>query len=85
MTRSDIANVVRVVARGAPDSTEWHWRAVRKITAYLNTTKNLGLVFVKGGDVVFSVYIGADDADKDIDRCSVLRVAMIIRLCYALN
>ena len=35
MTRPDIANAVRAVARQAHDLAERHWRAVRKITAYL--------------------------------------------------
>ena len=43
MARPDIANPVRAVARQAHDPAERHWRAVRKIIAYLNKTKDLGL------------------------------------------
>ena len=60
MTRPDIANTVRAVACQAHDPAERHWRAVRKIIAYLNKTKDLGLVFVKDGDRKLSVYADAD-------------------------
>ena len=78
MTRSDIANAVRVVARQAHDPAERHWRAVRKIIAYLNKTKDLGLVFVKDGDRKLSVYVDADYANKDNDRRSVSGVAVMV-------
>ena len=42
--------MVRPVARQAHDPAERHWRAIRKIIAYLNKMKDLGLVFVKDGD-----------------------------------
>ena len=71
MTRPDIANAVRAVARQAHNPAERHWRAVRKIIAYLNKTKDLGLVFVKDGDRRLSVYVDADHASKDNDRRSV--------------
>ena len=47
MTRPDVASAVRAVACHAHDPVERHWRAVRKIIAYLNKTKDLELVFVK--------------------------------------
>ena len=78
MTRSDIANAVRAVARQAHDPTERHWRAVRKIIAYLNKMKDLGLVFVKDGDRKLSVYVDADYANKDNDRRSVSGVAVMV-------
>ena len=62
MTWPDIANAVRAVARQARDPAERHWRAVRKIIAYLNKTKDQGLVFVKNGDRKLSVYVDADYA-----------------------
>ena len=40
MTRPDITNAVRAVARQAHDPAERHWRAVCKIISYLNGTKN---------------------------------------------
>ena len=78
MTRPDIANAVRVVACQAHDPTERHWRVVRKIIAYLNKTKDLGLVFVKDGDRKLSVYVDADYANKDNDRRSVSGVAVMV-------
>ena len=42
MTRHDIANAVRAVARQAHDPAERHWRAVCKIMSYLNGTRKLG-------------------------------------------
>ena len=78
MTRPDIANAVSAVARQAHDPAERHWRAVRKIIAYLNKTKDLGLVFVKGGDLKLSVYVDADYAKKDNDKRSVSGVAVMV-------
>ena len=60
MTRTDIVNAVRAVAHQPNDPAERHWRAVRKIVAYLNKTKDLGLVSVKDGDRKLSVYVVAD-------------------------
>ena len=50
MTRPDIAGMVRPVVRRTHDPAERHWRTIRKIIAYLNKMKGLGLVFVKDGD-----------------------------------
>ena len=46
MTWPDIANAIRAISRQAYDPAERHWRAVRKIIANLNKTKDLELVFV---------------------------------------
>ena len=78
MTRPDIANAVRAVARQAHDPAERHWLAVRKIIAYLIKTKDLGLVFAKDGDRKLSVYVDADYAKKDNDRRSVSGVAVTV-------
>ena len=78
MTRPDIANAVGAVARQAHDSAERHWRAVRKIIAYLNKTKDLGFVFVKDGDQKLSVYVDADYANQGNDRRSVSGVAVMV-------
>ena len=71
MTRPDIANTVRAVARQAHDPAERHWRVVRKIIPYLNKTKDLGLVFVNDNDRKLSVYVDADYANKENGRRSV--------------
>ena len=78
MTRPDIANAVRTVARRAHDPAERHWRAVRKIIAHLNKTKDLWLMFVRDGDRKLSVYVYADYANKDNDRRSVSGVAVMV-------
>ena len=78
MTRPDIVNADRAVARQALDPAERYWRAVRKIIAYLNKTKDLELVFVKDGDRKLSVYVDADYANKDNDRRSVSGVAVMV-------
>ena len=78
MTRPDIVNAVRAVARQALDPAERHWRAVRKRIAYLSISQDLGLVFVKDGDRKLSVYVDADYANKDNDRRSVSGVAVMV-------
>ena len=78
MTRPDIANAVRAVVRQAHNPAERHWRAVRKLIAYLNKTKDLGLVLVKDDDRKLSVYVHADHANKDNDRRSVSGVAVMV-------
>ena len=78
MTRPDIANAVRAVARQAHDPAERHWRAIRKIIAYLNKTKDLGLVFVKDGGRKLSEYVDVDYANKDNDRRSVSGVTVMV-------
>ena len=50
MTRPDIAGMVRSIAHQAHDPAERHWRAIRKIIAYLKKMKDLGLVVVKDGE-----------------------------------
>ena len=79
MTRPDIASAVRAVARHAHNPAARHWKAVRKIIAYLKATKDLGVVFRRGGDLKLSLF--ADDADyahKCNDRRSVSGVAVML-------
>ena len=45
MSRPDIANAVRAVARHSHDPTARHWKAVLLIIEYLVGTKDLGLTF----------------------------------------
>ena len=65
MTRPDIANAVRAVARQAHTPAERHWRAVRKIIA-------------KEADRKLSMYVNADYPNKDNDRRSVSGVAVMV-------
>ncbi|CAM9417825.1 unnamed protein product, partial [Sphacelaria rigidula] len=50
VTRLDIANSVRALARQSHDPCERHWEAVVKVLKYLNETKEFGLTFKKGYD-----------------------------------
>ena len=71
MTRPDIVSAVRAVARQTHNPSSRHWKAVVKIIAYLKRTKDLGLLFVRGGDFVLSVYVDADYASQSNWRRSV--------------
>ncbi|CAM9528299.1 unnamed protein product, partial [Sphacelaria rigidula] len=66
VTRPDIANAARDLARQSHDSCERHWRGVLKVLAYLNTTRT-----------TLTVYCDADYAKKDTDRRSVSGVAVM--------
>ena len=71
MTRPDISNAVRAVARHSHNPTERHWKAVLKIMAYLHGTRFMGLTFVRGSGLDLHAYSDADYADKANDRRSV--------------
>ena len=71
MTRPDIANAVRAVARYAHEPTERLWQAITKILSYLNGTKSLGITNVRGSGLSLNVYADADYANKKNDRRSV--------------
>ena len=79
MTRPDIArNAVRAVVRHAHNPAARHWKAVWKITAYLIATKDLGVVFRRGGDLKLSFFADGDCADECNDRRSVSGVAVML-------
>ena len=59
MTRPDIAYAVGQVAQYAQKPGKQHWRAVKRIIAYLIKTKNFGLCFGRSSDQL----IGFCDAD----------------------
>ena len=74
----DIASAKRAVARHAHNPAAPHWKAVRKITAYLKVTKGLGVVFRRVGDLKLSLFADADYADRCNDRRSVSGVAVML-------
>ena len=78
MTRPDITNAVRAVARYAHEPSERLWQAIMKILSYLNGTKRLGITYVRGLGVSLKVYVDADYADKDNDRRSVSGIAVTL-------
>ena len=71
MTRPDISNTVRAVARHSHKPTDRHWKTVMKIMAYLHGTRGMGLTFARGSGLDLTAYDDADYPDKSNDRCSV--------------
>ena len=69
MTRPDISNAVRAVARHSHNPTDRHWKAVLKIMAYLHGTRGMGLTFVRGSGLDLTAFSYTDYADKSDDRC----------------
>ena len=78
MRRPGIASAVRAVARHAHNPSARHWKAVRRIIAYLKATKDMGVVFQRGGDLKLSLFADADYADRCNDRRSGSGVALIL-------
>ena len=72
MTRPDIANAIRVVARHSHNPGEEHWNVVlNKILSYLRGTKGRGHGFTRGRGLGVSFYVDADYAKKADDGRSV--------------
>ena len=78
MTRPDIPNAVRAVARYAHEPTERVWQAIMKILSYLNGTRSLGITYVRGSGLSLNVYADADYANKENDRRSVSGIAVTL-------
>ena len=74
MTRPDIANAARAVARHSHNLCE-HWNAAVKILAYLNSTRNLGITYKEAEEISLLVYKDADYDGKEIGRRSISGVA----------
>ena len=71
MTRPDISNAVRAVARHFHNPTYRHWKAVLKIAANLHGTRGMGLTSVRRSGLDLTAYSDADYADVSNDRRSV--------------
>ena len=71
MTRPDITNAVRAVARYAHKPSERFLQAILKILSYLNGTKNLSITYVRGSGLSLKVYADADYTNKNNARRSV--------------
>ena len=78
MTRPDITNAVRAVARYAHEPTERLWQAITEILSYLNGTKSLGIIYVRGLGLSLNVYADTDYAKMEIDRRSVSGIAVTL-------
>ena len=79
MTRPDISNTVRAVARHSHSLTDRHWKVVIKIMEYLHGTKDIGLTFVRGSGFDLTVYIDADYADTSNVGRSVSGTVIALR------
>ena len=64
MTRPDVANAVREVARDAHNPAARHWKAVWNIIAHLKATEDWGVVFRRGRDLELSLFADADYANR---------------------
>ena len=78
MTRPDINNAARAVARYAHEPAEVLRKAITKVLSYLNGTKSLVITYVRGSGLSIDVYADADYADKDNSRCSVFGVTVTL-------
>lgn len=71
MTRPDIGNVVREVARHYHKASKKHWTAAVKNMQYLHAMKDLGLRYSRDADSTLSAYGNATHASSMGDRRSV--------------
>ena len=78
MTRPDITNAVRAVARYAHTPTERLWKSIMRILSYLKGTPSLGITYVRGSGLGLDVYADADYAEKANNRRSVSGVAVTL-------
>ena len=77
MTRPDIANALRACARHSHNPSPRHWKALLKVAACVNATKEIDLRFVRGSGFRLSVYADAYYAAASNDRRSVSGVAVM--------
>ena len=78
MTRPDITNAVRAVARYAHEPTERLWQAIITLLSYLNGTKSLGITDARGSGLSLDVYTDADYAIKENDKRSVSGIVVTL-------
>ena len=78
MTRPNIPNAVRAVARYAHTPAERLWQAIMKIFSYFNGTKSFAITDVRGSDLGLEVYADADYTDKANDRRSVFGIGVTL-------
>ena len=77
-TRLDVANPVRAIARHSHNPTPRHWKVLRKSVGYLKGTRDLGIVFRRGGGLTLSLYVNSDYANTANDRTSVSSAAVML-------
>lgn len=71
MTRPDVANAVREVARQEHDPAPRHWKAALKIFQCVRWTRDMGLYFSNKRNDQLMVFADASFVDKNGDRRSV--------------
>ena len=71
MTRPNIANAARAVARHSHKPRERHWNAAMKILTCRNSRRDLGITHTKGKELSLSVYTDVDYASKETGRRSI--------------
>ena len=76
--RPDIANALRAFARYSHDPSLRYRKALLQIAAYVNSTKDIDLRFVRGSGLKLSVFADADCAAASNDRRSVSGVAVML-------
>jgi len=77
MTRPDICNAVREVARHFHNPSVAHWDAACNVMGYLKGTRTLGLVFKKGHGLDLAVFADSDYARNKDDKRSVTGSAIL--------
>ena len=77
MTRPDIASAARAAAQHAHNPAARHWKAARKIIAYLKV-QGSEVVSRREGDLKLSLFADADYADICNGRRSVSGVAVMV-------
>ena len=70
-TRPDIAFAVQCLSQFLNNPGPAHWTAVKRVFRYLNGTRNLGIVYRKGGEVEPLGYTDADWGSNPNDRRSI--------------
>ena len=80
MTRQEITNAMRALARYAHEPTKRLWRAIAitKILSCLNGTKRLGITYLRGSGLRLHVYADADYANKENDGRSVSGIVVTL-------
>ena len=73
LTRPDISNAVRAVARYCTAPRAIHWKVALGILEYINGTSEYGITFQRGtsSSISLEVFADADYASKATDRWSV--------------
>ena len=70
-TRPDLSQAVGAVARHSHDPSDAHWKAVKRILAYVKLTVDLGLIFWRGSGKQLSALTNLSYASHETTRRSI--------------